>query len=52
MDFPEVAAKYKVDRNAPLPTGEPIDKINDQAYPPIAPIVGLPIIPLLISNPL
>jgi adenylate cyclase len=33
MDFPEVAAKYKVDRNAELPTGEPIDKINDQAYP-------------------
>ncbi len=33
MDFPELAAKYKVDRNAELPTGEPIDKINDQAYP-------------------
>jgi adenylate cyclase len=33
MDFPELAARYKVDRNAELPTGEPIDKINDQAYP-------------------
>ena len=33
MDFPELAGKYKVDRNAPLPTGEPVDKINDQAYP-------------------
>ncbi|MGC2427728.1 MAG: adenylate/guanylate cyclase domain-containing protein, partial [Nitrososphaeraceae archaeon] len=33
MDFPELAAKYKVDRNVELPTGEPIDKINDQAYP-------------------
>ncbi|HYY66483.1 MAG TPA: adenylate/guanylate cyclase domain-containing protein [Nitrososphaeraceae archaeon] len=33
MDFPELAGRYKVDRNAPLPTGEPVDKINDQAYP-------------------
>ena len=33
MDFSELASKYKVDRNAPLPTGEPIDKINDEAYP-------------------
>jgi adenylate cyclase len=33
MDFPELAGEYKVDRNAPLPTGEPIDKINDEAYP-------------------
>ena len=32
MEFPELK-KHKVDRNAPLPTGEPIDKINDQAYP-------------------
>jgi class 3 adenylate cyclase/sporulation protein YlmC with PRC-barrel domain len=33
MDFPELAGKYKVDRNAQLPTGEPIDKINDQVNP-------------------
>jgi adenylate cyclase len=33
MDFSELAGKYKVDRNAPLPTGEPIEKINDEAYP-------------------
>jgi hypothetical protein len=26
IDFPE-PLKYKVDRNAPLPTGEPIDKL-------------------------
>ena len=26
IDFPELL-KYKVDRNAPLPTGEPIDKL-------------------------
>src|SRR5215212_1272639 len=35
MDFPELASKYKVDRNAPLPTGEPIEKINDEAYPEV-----------------
>ena len=29
----QIANKYKVDRNAPLPTGEPVDKINDDAYP-------------------
>ena len=33
MDFSELASKYKVDRNAPLPTGESIEKINDEAYP-------------------
>src|SRR5919197_363511 len=33
MDFSELATKYKVDRNAPLPTGEPIEKINDEVYP-------------------
>ena len=33
MDFPELASNYKVDRNAPLPTGEPVEKINDDAYP-------------------
>jgi adenylate cyclase len=33
MDFSELARKYKVDRNAPLPTGEPIEKINDEGYP-------------------
>jgi adenylate cyclase len=32
LDFPELASKYKVDRNAPLPTGEPVEKINDEAY--------------------
>src|ERR687886_1981495 len=32
MDFSELASKYKVDRNAPLPTGEPVEKINDEAY--------------------
>jgi hypothetical protein len=30
MDFSELASKYKVDRNASLPIGEPIDKINDE----------------------
>jgi class 3 adenylate cyclase len=33
LDFPELASKYKIDRNAPLPTGESIEKINDEAYP-------------------
>lgn len=32
MDFSELASKYKVDKNAPLPTGERVDKINDDAY--------------------
>ncbi|HEU5461619.1 MAG TPA: hypothetical protein VFU79_05050 [Nitrososphaeraceae archaeon] len=31
-NFPELS-KYKVDRNAPLPTGEPIEKIDEEAYP-------------------
>jgi class 3 adenylate cyclase len=35
MDFPELARKYKINRNAPLPTGEPIEKINDDTYPEI-----------------
>ena len=35
MDFLELARKYKLDRNAPLPTGEPIEKINDDTYPEI-----------------
>src|ERR1041385_2993289 len=35
MDFSELASKYKVDRNAPLPTGEPVEKINDEAYPEV-----------------
>jgi class 3 adenylate cyclase len=35
MDFPELIGKYKVDKNAPLPTGEPIEKINDEAYPKV-----------------
>jgi adenylate cyclase len=33
IDFPELAREYKVDKNVPLPTGEPIEKINDGAYP-------------------
>jgi adenylate cyclase len=32
MDFPEIF-KYQVDRNAPLPTGESVEKINEEAYP-------------------
>ena len=32
IDFPEIF-KYEVDRNAPLPTGEPIDKLAYEAYP-------------------
>jgi adenylate cyclase len=32
MDFSELASKYKVDRNSPLPAGEPVDNINDNAY--------------------
>jgi class 3 adenylate cyclase/sporulation protein YlmC with PRC-barrel domain len=35
IDFPELTSKYKIDKNAPLPTGEPIEKINDQAYPEV-----------------
>ena len=30
MDFPELM-KYKVDRNAQLPTGEPIEKLAAEA---------------------
>ena len=29
IDFPELL-KYKVERNAPLPTGEPIDKLAQE----------------------
>ena len=32
MDFPEIF-KYQVDKSAPLPTGESIEKINEEAYP-------------------
>jgi hypothetical protein len=32
MDFPEIF-KYQVDRNTPLPTGESVEKINEEAYP-------------------
>jgi hypothetical protein len=32
MDFPEIF-KFHVDKNAPLPTGESVDKINEEAYP-------------------
>jgi adenylate cyclase len=31
MDYPEIF-NYKVDRHAPLPTGEPIEKLNEEAY--------------------
>ena len=31
-NFPELG-KYKVDRNAPLPTGEPIETIAEEAFP-------------------
>jgi sporulation protein YlmC with PRC-barrel domain len=31
-NFPELL-KYKVDRDAPLPTGEPIETIAEEAYP-------------------
>jgi hypothetical protein len=32
IDFPEIF-KYEVDRNAPLPTGEPVHKLAYEAYP-------------------
>jgi adenylate cyclase len=33
MDFPELAIKYNEDKNTPLPTGVPIEKINnDEGY--------------------
>ena len=32
IDFPEIF-KYKVDRSAPLPTGEPVNKLVYEAYP-------------------
>ncbi|MFL6423218.1 MAG: hypothetical protein ACJ71R_06475, partial [Nitrososphaeraceae archaeon] len=35
IDFPELTSKYKIDKNAPLPTGEPIEKINDEEYPEV-----------------
>jgi sporulation protein YlmC with PRC-barrel domain len=31
-NFPELS-KYKIDRNAPLPTGEPIQTVVEEAYP-------------------
>jgi sporulation protein YlmC with PRC-barrel domain len=31
-NFPELLA-YKVDMNSPLPTGEPLEKIDEEAYP-------------------
>ena len=33
MDFSKLASKYKVDRNAPLPTREATKKMNDIEYP-------------------
>ena len=32
IDFPEIF-KYRVDKDKPLPTGEPIHKIVNEAYP-------------------
>jgi sporulation protein YlmC with PRC-barrel domain len=32
MDFPEIF-KYQVDKSAPLPTGDSIEKINEEVYP-------------------
>jgi sporulation protein YlmC with PRC-barrel domain len=32
IDFPEIF-RYQVDRNAPLPTGEPIEKVVEEPYP-------------------
>lgn len=32
IDFPDIF-KYEVDRSAPLPTGEPVDKLAYEAYP-------------------
>jgi adenylate cyclase len=32
MDFPEIF-KYQVSKNAPLPTGEPVEIIDHEAYP-------------------
>ena len=32
IDFPEIF-KYKVDRNAPLPTGEAVNQLIHEAYP-------------------
>jgi hypothetical protein len=32
MNFPEIF-KFHVDKNAPLPTGEPVEKLNEEAYP-------------------
>ena len=32
MDFPEIF-KFHVDKNAPLPTGESVEKLNEEAYP-------------------
>jgi hypothetical protein len=32
IDFPEIF-QYEVDRDAPLPTGEPVEKLAYDAYP-------------------
>jgi len=32
IDFTEIS-KYQVDKDAPLPTAEPIEKLNEEAYP-------------------
>ena len=32
MDYPEIF-KYQVDRNAPLPTGEPVEKLIEENFP-------------------
>jgi class 3 adenylate cyclase len=31
MDFPEIF-KYQINKNAPLPTGEPVENVNKEAY--------------------
>jgi hypothetical protein len=32
LDFPEIH-KYAVNKDSPLPTGEPLHAINEEAYP-------------------
>jgi hypothetical protein len=32
INFPEIF-RYQVDRNAPLPTGETIEKVVEEPYP-------------------
>ena len=32
IDYPEIN-RYEVSKDNPLPTGEPIDTLNDEAFP-------------------